>query len=292
MLGWRLLISAILIPSLMGLFYADHQLGRSAILLAVGAALLSMRSAWELKELFASRGYPLRGRFQIAGSCATALSAWIPAWCWDSRVIEAAPLASLGPMAMTFAFCLLLAFILEAAAFQGPGQTFESLGASLLVIAYAGFLLGVTAQLRWVAGSEAGYLVLGSLLIAAKTCDIGAYTCGRLFGKTKMSPTLSPGKTWAGAFGGIATSTLATWAWLTFVPPLFDPQWKGSPAWAACLYGAVVGLTGMIGDLMESLLKRDAGKKDSAVLLPGFGGLLDLGACQLLFFCFPPDFRT
>ncbi len=276
MLGWRLLISAILIPTLLGLFYADHRLGQSAPLLALLAVLLSVRSAWELGDLFADRGYPIRSRLQMIGSCATALAAWVPAWCWVTPVIEAAPLASLGPIALSLAFCLLVLFIQEAAAFHSPGKTFESLGASLLVIAYSGFLLGITAQLRWVAGGEAGYLVLGSLLIAAKTCDIGAYTFGRLFGKTKMAPLLSPGKTWAGAVGGIATSTVATWAWLTVVPPLFNTEWKPSPVWAACVYGAVVGLTGMIGDLCESLLKRDAGKKDSAALFPGFGGLLDL----------------
>ncbi len=276
MLGWRLLMSAVLIPSLLGLFYADHRLGQTAPVLALLAVLLSVRSAWELGDLFAARGYPIRSRAHMLGSCATALAAWIPAWCWVEPVMTVAPFASLGPIALSLAFCLLLLFIQEAAAFQSPGKTFEALGASLLVIAYSGFLLGITAQLRWVAGSEAGYLVLGSLLIAAKTCDIGAYTFGRLFGKTKMAPLLSPGKTWAGAIGGIATSTVATWAWLSLVPPLFNAAWQPSPAWAACVYGAVVGLTGMIGDLCESLLKRDAGKKDSAALFPGFGGLLDL----------------
>lgn len=276
MLGWRLLVSAILIPSLLGLFSADHRSGPSAPWLALFVVLLAARSAWELGDLFAARGYPIRSRFQMIGSCATALAAWVPAWCWMNPVLEDAPFASLGPIALSLAFCLLLLFIQESVAFQSPGKTFESLGASLLVIAYSGFLLGITAQLRWVAGSEAGYLVLGSLLIATKTCDIGAYTLGRLFGKTKMAPLLSPGKTWAGAVGGIVTSTVATWAWLSCVPPLFNPEWKPSPAWAACVYGAVVGLTGMIGDLCESLLKRDAGKKDSAALFPGFGGLLDL----------------
>ncbi len=276
MLGWRLLMSAILIPTLFGLFYADHRLGQNAPVLALLAVLLSVRSAWELGDLFAARGIPLRSRSHMLGSCVTALAAWIPAWCWVEPVLTVAPFASLGPIALSLAFCLLLLFIQEAASFQSPGKTFEALGASLLIIAYSGFLLGITAQLRWVAGSEAGYLVLGSLLIAAKTCDIGAYTFGRLFGKTKMAPLLSPGKTWAGAVGGIATSTVATWAWLTFIPSLFNTGWKPSPVWAACVYGAVVGLTGMIGDLSESLLKRDAGKKDSAALFPGFGGLLDL----------------
>jgi phosphatidate cytidylyltransferase len=276
MLGWRLLISAILIPTLFGLFYLDHRLGQAAPVLALFAAMLSLRSAWELGDLFAARGYPIRSRSQMIGSGITVLAAWIPAWFWVKPVLAGACFASLGPIALSLSFCLLILFIQEAAAFQTPGKTFESLGASLLVIAYSGFLLGITAQLRWVAGSEAGYLVLGSLLIAAKTCDIGAYTFGRLFGKTKMAPLLSPGKTWAGAVGGMATSTVATWAWLSMVPPLFNAAWQPSPTWAACLYGAVVGLTGMIGDLCESLLKRDAGKKDSAALFPGFGGLLDL----------------
>lgn len=276
MLGWRLLISAILIPALFGLFYADHHLGQPATILAMLTGLLALRSAWELGQLFATRGCAIRTKSQMVGSALTAAAAWIPAWAWDSPVVAGAPFASAGPVAMTLAVCLLLLFILEAKQFEAPGKTFESLGASFLVIGYSGFLLGITAQLRWVAGSEAGYLVLGSLLVAAKSCDIGAYTFGRLFGKTKMSPVLSPGKTWAGAVGGIATSTVATWAWLTWMPPLFDAHWQASPAWAACIYGALVGLTGMVGDLMESLLKRDAGKKDSAVLLPGFGGLLDL----------------
>ncbi len=276
MLGWRLFISAILIPSLFGLFYADHRLGPSAPLLAVFAAVLSIRSAWELGDLFASRSFPIHRPTQMLGSCVTVLAAWFPAWFWEQPLHEASLFASLGPMAMVLALCLLVTFIREAARFQAPGQSFESIGISLIIIAYSGFLLGFTAQLRWVAGSEAGYLVLGSLIISAKTCDIGAYTCGRLFGKTKMSPVLSPGKTWAGAVGGIATSTVATWAWLTFIPSWLNPSWVASPAWAACLFGAVVGLTGMVGDLMESLLKRDAGKKDSAALFPGFGGLLDL----------------
>lgn len=276
MLGWRLLISAILIPLLLGLFRIDHVIGSSAPLLAVFATMLAIRSAWELGDLFSDRNFPNRRRIQMAGSGATTLAAWIPAWFWSAPVIEAAPFASLGPMALVYALCLLAMFIQEAIHFRSPGKTFESLGASLLIMAYSGFLMGITAQLRWVAGAQAGYLALGSLIVTAKMCDVGAYTFGRLFGKTKMSPVLSPGKTWAGAVGGIATSTVASWAWLTFVPHHFGQSWPPSPAWAACLFGAAVGMTGMIGDLMESLLKRDAGKKDSAALFPGFGGLLDL----------------
>lgn len=276
MLGWRLLISTILIPALWGLFYWDHRSGAAAPVLAGLALLLALRSAWELAELYASRGFPIPRLFPMLLSGVTVLSAWLPAWTWLTPVIDGAPFASLGPLAMTFSLSMLLLFAQQAYLFRSPGQTIESFGVSLINVTYCGLLLGITSQLRWVAGSQAGYLVLGSLLVAAKTCDIGAYTFGRLFGKTKMSPILSPGKTWAGAVGGIATSTVSTWAWLTFMPSRFGVGWLPCPTWAACVYGALVGATGMIGDLMESLLKRDAGKKDSAALLPGFGGLLDL----------------
>ena len=156
----------------------------------------------------------------------------------------------------------------------------ETLGAELLIVSYIGVLLGVVAQLRWVAGADAGYLVMGSLLVVTKGGDIGAYFFGRLFGKRKMVPHLSPGKTWAGAVGALIGSAVSAVVWLQYATPQFTPRdsvkWI-PPEWyySAC-YGAILGVTGLIGDLCESLIKRDVGKKDSARLLPGFGGLLDL----------------
>ena len=85
------------------------------------------------------------------------------------------------------------------------------------MFSYLGALLAVTVQLRWLADSKAGYLLISSAVIAAKCGDIGASTLGRLFGRRKMIPRLSPGKTWAGAYGAV----LGTWIWLTFASPLF-----------------------------------------------------------------------
>jgi phosphatidate cytidylyltransferase len=152
----------------------------------------------------------------------------------------------------------------------------ESLGGHLLIVSYVGMLLAATVQLRWVAGAELGYLALGSMVIAVKMGDTGAYTFGRLFGKRKMSPKLSPGKTWAGFVGALVGSGLGAWAWLQFATPLFDaaaqpPAWY----WSVC-YGVAMGVVGLVGDLCESLIKRDMGQKDAAALMPGFGGLLDL----------------
>jgi phosphatidate cytidylyltransferase len=136
-------------------------------------------------------------------------------------------------------------------------------------------LFGVTTQLRWCAGGEAGDLILGSMIIAVKSGDIGAYTFGRLFGRRKMAPRLSPNKTWAGAFGALFTAALGSIAWQQIATPIFNGNWQPCPwCWAAA-YGLVLGLAGMIGDLCESLIKRDMGAKDSAPLLPGLGGVLD-----------------
>ena len=102
------------------------------------------------------------------------------------------------------------------------------------------------------------------------------FTLGRLFGKRKMSPHLSPGKTWMGAVGAVLGGVLGAVIWLRFASPYFDLTWK--PNWwiAAIVYGAIMGIVGLFGDLAESLIKRDVGVKDSAVLMPGFGGVLDL----------------
>ena len=167
-------------------------------------------------------------------------------------------------------------FALEAMRFRKPGHSMESLGANLLTVAYCGVLLAVTAQLRWVQGAHAGYLLLGSLVVSAKIGDIGAYTLGRLFGKRKMAPHLSPGKTWAGFGGALLGAALGSTLWLTIAPPLFDENWAAPPVWVSVLFGLVIGITGLTGDLCESLIKRDVGQKDSAPLMPGFGGLLDL----------------
>ncbi len=91
-----------------------------------------------------------------------------------------------------------------------------------------------------------------------------------------MAPLLSPAKTWAGAVGALVGSGLGAWIWLHWAPPFFDAAWPPCPALWSIVYGLLIGIAGMVGDLCESLIKRDLGKKDAAALMPGFGGLLDL----------------
>ena len=128
-------------------------------------------------------------------------------------------------------------------------------------------------------GNRYGLIAWLSLVIVVKSSDIGQYVVGRMFGRHKLAKMLSPGKTWEGAIGGIGFALLG--AWLSLGPlarVLGCPSGRGWLAWlSGCFcYAVLVGIAGIVGDLAESMLKRDAGVKDSSHWLPGFGGVLDL----------------
>ncbi len=113
--------------------------------------------------------------------------------------------------------------------------------------------------------------VLWVLYLAAIVCaaDIGAYFVGKAFGKSKLMPQVSPGKSWAGFWGGVASTSLLAlivgWAATNEQLSVF----------ALIAVSVVAGLASVLGDLLESMLKRHRGVKDSSHLLPGHGGVLD-----------------
>jgi phosphatidate cytidylyltransferase len=136
-------------------------------------------------------------------------------------------------------------------------------------------------------------------MLVTKSADAGAYFTGKTLGRHKLIPRLSPGKTWEGAIGGIVTSTLVALACLTWLFPESSNApgsapsiaLLASPLWGALLLGPLLSLSGMVGDLAESLVKRDAGAKDSGDWLPGLGGVWDvtdslIAAAMPAFLCF------
>jgi len=129
-----------------------------------------------------------------------------------------------------------------------------------------------------------GLVALVSLIAVVKAGDTGAYTAGRLFGWHKMTPILSPGKTWEGAAGAAIAAPLAAYATLYFMLPASERS-LALNNWNWLIFGLAVGLAGLVGDLAESLLKRDLGRKDSSAYLAGFGGVLDL--LDSIFFAAP-----
>jgi phosphatidate cytidylyltransferase len=124
-------------------------------------------------------------------------------------------------------------------------------------------------------GSTAVVLMI---LLVVKFTDIGAYFGGRKLGKHKLIPWLSPGKTWEGLFFGLLTAAGVG----ALCTPYIDPPTYHLPWWKGVVFGAVIGGIGQLGDLLESLMKRDAEVKDSGRLVPGFGGILDIIDSPLL----------
>lgn len=128
-------------------------------------------------------------------------------------------------------------------------------------------------MLRELPASQGADPLLGAQMVFYATLvtwatDSGAYLAGVSLGRHPLLPRVSPSKTWEGAVGGLVGATLVGWlcarGFAVFMTPL-----------AGATLGLVVGLAAQLGDLVESLLKRDAGTKDSAELIPGHGGILD-----------------
>jgi phosphatidate cytidylyltransferase len=109
-------------------------------------------------------------------------------------------------------------------------------------------------------------ILIGTLLIIW-TYDTGAYICGILLGKHKMAPSISPKKSWEGFFGGMIFAVLVGFIYARYTSLLSTTDW--------IILSIIIVITGTTGDLFESLLKREAGVKDSGTIMPGHGGILD-----------------
>jgi phosphatidate cytidylyltransferase len=118
-----------------------------------------------------------------------------------------------------------------------------------------------------------GGVLLVFPLVITWASDIGAYFSGRAIGGRKLIPSVSPGKTVAGAVGGLVASMLVSWLYARAV--LVPVANLGFTPWGALLFGALISIAAQVGDLFESLIKRDGGVKDSSRIIPGHGGVLD-----------------
>ena len=120
------------------------------------------------------------------------------------------------------------------------------------------------------AGRQPRHRAVALAIFVPKMCDTGAYFTGRLLGRHKMAPVLSPKKTLEGAAGGLALAVVTA-----IVIDQIAPVLAGG-LMAAAGFGLTVGLAGLFGDLAESLIKRDCQAKDASAVMPGFGGVLDV----------------
>jgi len=279
MLRWRLLIGTALILALVATGWLDHRLEvrhedwpPGVCLVPVGLICLLLATG-EVLSLIRSSGIRPDGWAVYTGNALLFVSPWLGAAVAPGTggAQPAAAGAAWPLLALAVGLGLVLAG--QMGRYLGPGGVAAQTGAGVLALVYLGVPFCLLGLLRvgWGVGA------LASLVIVVKSGDTGAYTVGRLAGRHKMAPVLSPKKTVEGAVGGFAFSCAA--AWLTFqflVPPLRAAGGGPCPWWGWLLFGLLVGAGGMFGDLAESLLKRDAGRKDSSSWMPGLGGVVDL----------------
>ena len=146
-----------------------------------------------------------------------------------------------------------------------------AIATTLFGLMYVPWLFNFVQKINFLPGVDGRFYVLYFILVT-KFSDTGAYVIGSLIGRHKMIPRISPGKTWEGFGGAIFSSTVAS---LVFVHFLGDKM-PGMNRLHAVVLGVLLSMTAVIGDLIESLFKREAGVKDSGRLFPGIGGILDL----------------
>lgn len=153
----------------------------------------------------------------------------------------------------------------ETAGFlRAAGTLHWGLMLTVFNLSHMAYLLALPAAVN-PAGGAAGLVLF--LMFLTQFNDVAQYTWGKLTGRHKVIPKVSPKKTWEGLLGGVATTTALAWLLAPYLTPL--------AGWQAPVAGLIIGLSGFIGDVTISSLKRDLGIKDSGSLIPGHGGILD-----------------
>jgi phosphatidate cytidylyltransferase len=247
MLRIRILTAAILgAVLLLGLFLLPPHW--TVLAIAVAFTL----GAWEWAGLGALRGFLARSAY----ACAIAFLLWA-AWRFTALPVHFVMLLVIACVWWGVAFVWLIV------APEGRRPRLALLcGVPVLVPAFVALARLDLAGHGFVHGPEL-VLWLVFLVVAA---DVGAFFAGRSFGKRKLAPRVSPGKTWEGAIGGVVAVALVA----------LIGAWRfGLPVVLSVAFGCAVGMLSVVGDLTESMFKRSVGVKDSGALLPGHGGILD-----------------
>lgn len=236
----------------------------------------------EAVRLASSAGIRLASWLVPIGTAAIAAA---PALPLHGPLREADPLATLGAAAAAVMAVVAAVFTSGVARYSaGDGTLVRAVG-SVAAAVSIGLPLAFLVALRLIPVTAADadpfvrLLPLVSLIAVVKAGDIAAYAIGSAVGRHRMAPMLSPGKTWEGATASLLASITVAWLVLEC---LGSGSSAARPLGGWPLYGAAVGAAGMVGDLAESLVKRDLGAKDSGSVLGGMGGFLDLVDSLLL----------
>ena len=258
-LAARVIFAVLAIPVVLLLVYVG------GLPLAILLALAGGRAAWEYYGIAEAAG-----ERPMAGT-GTIIAAAIP------LAVFAYQIGRFHPPVFALAAAITLIVFALAIWWRGvEGRPTGAVATTVFGAAYTGGMLSFAYGLRYhnyAVGAVAGTALVIYPLILTWTSDTAAYFVGRAIGRRKLIPAVSPGKTVAGAVGALIASVVVSWLYARYVLPHFARL--SMLHWQAIWFGVVMSVAVQIGDLAESLVKRDAKVKDSSHLIPGHGGVLD-----------------
>jgi phosphatidate cytidylyltransferase len=262
-LAQRFLVAVVAVPILLVILHYHRP--EPTWLLIFAASLLAMRELFGMVLPAEDRGPAL-----VMGAIACALFYWldpIALMVYHHDVPAAIQRLSIEGSAVAAAFAVVVPCLWYLFKFRDIPSVANRITGTVMGIVYAGFLTTYLAKLKLIDPKQGGDTVV-LVLVVAWLADTGGYFAGRFIGGAKLYEAVSPKKTWAGAFGGLAGSLIGVAVLkLAFATYL---------TWLDVVLIAIPGgILGQMGDLAESLIKRSVGVKDSGALLPGHGGILD-----------------
>jgi phosphatidate cytidylyltransferase len=208
----------------------------------------------ELSGLAAAKGLVVLNPVAAIGSALLATT-----WYWPQFIHISQGMYLL--LIVTFS---LVGMLLQQHLQLGVSGVLGNCGVSCFSLLYLGLLGAFVLGIRM----DGGLWPVLAFFFVVKSSDIGAYAFGKPFGRHKLSPRVSPGKTWEGLAGAVVLAVIISIA--------FALVFGIMRIWLAPIFGACMAVIGQLSDLAESMLKRDAQRKDSSSRVPGFGGILDV----------------
>jgi phosphatidate cytidylyltransferase len=247
--------------------FSSNRLVSDYVFLAI-MVLLAVTGLAEFYGLAAQRGLVCFGRWGILGGVLLMVGTFLNL---TGQLGTSGSPARVNDFETSFLILFVLGLCLRQFFSRSTTTGMAAISTTLFGLMYVPWLLNFIQKINFFPRVEGHYYLLYFVLIT-KFSDSGAYVVGSLIGRHKLIPRISPGKTWEGVAGAILISTLAS---LLFVH--FLGQKMAGMNWThAVILGVLLGACAVVGDLIESIFKREAGAKDSGRFFPGIGGILDL----------------
>ena len=290
MLKRRLISAAIIVSIMVVLLWLDHYFGRSdvwgmpGLVLALVTTLTAVMATSELVRMWRAAGCDrLSYVVSVGGTLLMCAGAFLPLY-WPGALERWPFLGVFGGTLLGIFAALVAAAGHEMWWFDKPGSETERLARQVFSFTYLGMVISMVAPHRLMVGmgppeqqvNGNGICAVLAVIVTVKMSDTFAYMFGKLWGRRKLAPLLSPNKTIEGAAGSFVGAIVGAALVFYLVAWFVGDDYFYKPFWWIVIYGVVVALAGMMGDLAESLIKRDAQCKDSSGWLAGLGGILDI----------------